>query len=399
VLTKALALYEFGRDGTVTPDRIRQSTHAVYPALGEELLDLFRGGIGQTRGWLAGQVSLIMEADLDCPDRRARAFYKLMEDASTFDASARKDAQKLRAQVMDMAAPYHPLRRTCDGLWGKDEAWVKALIANKLKRPWPDIEAGLFADLQECHPLLSFKGYPDAAALLNRYNVAQAQALLYFCKRLTVEAREDFKRILRYSKLARLMHRITSLGVGHYLFEFTGPASTMRETSRYGPQMAQFLPSLLRCQNWSMKAELVLPHVRGIRRFELSPADRLMPRWPETSEYDSTIESGLALKWGEERQSGWLLRREDEVFWRHQQTFTPDFSLTHEDGRRVFLEIAGFWTPEYIKHKRDILAAFRDERIILAVPSGKKEHYTDLGIRIIPYKTSLSPKAVLEAIA
>ncbi len=35
--------------------------------------------------------------------------------------------------------------------------------------------------------------YPDAAALLRRYNVAQLQAALYRAERLVVTASEDFK--------------------------------------------------------------------------------------------------------------------------------------------------------------------------------------------------------------
>ena len=86
----------------------------------------------------------------------------------------------------------------------KDE--VKADIARELGRPWSEIEKELYADVMTFQPLREFVGYPDAAALLSRYNVAQLQAALYRATSMTVEATDDFKTILRYAKLARLMH-------------------------------------------------------------------------------------------------------------------------------------------------------------------------------------------------
>ena len=62
---------------------------------------------------------------------------------------------------------------------------------------------------------------------------------------------------------------------------------------------------------------------------------------------------------------GGLFWREAEILWKDQHTFIPDFVLRHEDGRQVFIEIAGFWTPEYIKQKRVNLDQFRNELIVL----------------------------------
>jgi len=57
--------------------------------------------------------------------------------------------------------------------------------------------------------LEEFTGYPDAAAFLSRYNVAQLQACLYRAESMTVTAARDLKTILRYAKLAKLLHEIT----------------------------------------------------------------------------------------------------------------------------------------------------------------------------------------------
>ena len=72
------------------------------------------------------------------------------------------------------------------------------------------------ADVVECHRLEAFAGYPSGEALLARYNVAQVQVALFRAVEMIVWASDDFKTILRYAKLARLMHSIRLLSDGRY---------------------------------------------------------------------------------------------------------------------------------------------------------------------------------------
>ena len=382
--------------GRVVPDRIKQS-QTEYVGYAERMLELFRNGVGKTRRDLEREVERILDADSFAPLRRAKAFFKLLEEVSVFDTDESQKSWRLRKQIMELAAPYHPLKRLSEGLIGRDEKAVKEEIAAKVGQPWSEIEENLFNDVMEFHKLASFQGYSDAKELLNRYNVAHAQGVFYECTRMRVEAKSDFKRILRYAKLARLLHFITRVGDSHYTFEFTGPASDMRETRRYGPNMAKFLASLLRCQDWKMDAVIVVPW--GTAHYSLSPGDGLRPSWEEKKdEFDSSIEEAFVEKWGTGLHDGWTLLREAEILWKDQHTFTPDFVLRHEDGRQVFIEIAGFWTPEYIKQKRLNLDQFRNELIVLAVPDDIQDKYRDMGCPVVSYKGRLLIGPVLKAL-
>jgi predicted nuclease of restriction endonuclease-like RecB superfamily len=228
--------------------------------------------------------------------------------------------------------------------------------------------------------------------------VAQCQGVLLNCTKLVVDAKDDFKRILRYAKLARLLHQITRLEASHYRFEFSGPASVLRdETPRYGNEMAKFLPSLLRCKGWTLEADIKVG--RRMAKFHLSQADKLSPAWDEEANaYDSTLEENLLEKWGSGPRDGWSLAYEKEILWTGQHVFTPDFVLSHSDGRQVFLEIAGFWSPEYAVQKRATLERFKDATIILAVPDHLQERYSDLGKMLIPYKTRLFIQSVMDVL-
>ncbi len=47
---------------------------------------------------------------------------------------------------------------------------------------------------------------------------------------------------------------------------------------------------------------------------------------------------------------GWDVKREPTVLQAGQYAFIPDFSL-EKDGLNIYVEIVGFWTANYLKHK------------------------------------------------
>jgi predicted nuclease of restriction endonuclease-like RecB superfamily len=261
---------------------------------------------------------------------------------------------------------------------------------------WPDIEAGLYADVMAFQPLVSFEGYPDGPALLSRYNVAQIQACLYRALSMTIEAAADFKTILRYAKLARLLHEIMPLGPSRYRITFSGPASILRETRSYGVNFARFLPALLACKDWRMSAIIQTPW-KTKTRLELSDRDGFKSHLPPPEEFDSTVEEAFAAKFGPERD-GWRLIREGEVLHQGQSAFVPDFVFKHEDGTRVLMEIVGFWTPEYLAGKRQTLRQFHQHRILIALPERSVREDAAVGDNVILYKTALKLQPVLEAL-
>jgi predicted nuclease of restriction endonuclease-like RecB superfamily len=350
----------------------------------------------------------------------------LLDDAITFEQARPARPAALRRTVFRQASAMHPLVRTAGGLFEHEEMTVKADIAARLGRTWDEIDRDLFADVIDFHRLREFEGYPDAAALLARYNVAQAQVALFAAVSLTVWASDDYKTILRYAKLARLMHTIErddggndsppnpmggsrrseSLAPGsstasgkasRYVIRFDGPASILRETRRYGVAMAKFLPALIACRGWRLHAVIQTPRRGWAVALDLSPADRLNSHLPPPSEFDSDVESAFVEKWGSEKREGWSLHREAEILHDGQKVFIPDFVFRHEDGRRVLMEIVGFWTPEYLEAKLDTLRRFRSHRILVAVAEDLEQRLAELPTdNIIRFKSAVKIKDVLD---
>ncbi len=395
MLTRALAIADYDH-GHVYPDRLTRHKHARYVRHAERMLKIYRSGIGRTRQELHRAVHEVFAREPDCPVRRIDAFAKLLDDVSRYEHDRRGEAAGLRKTVFRLAAAAHPLVRCPDRQFPHEEAEAKAKIAAQLGRSWNDIDRELFADIREFHRLESFGGYADGLSLLARYNVAQVQAAMFDAASLTVWADQDFKVLLRYAKLAGLMHTIRSTGSGRYEFRFDGPASVLRVTRRYGVAMAKFLPALIACRGWRMHA-VVHTRRRGWNvGLDLSPEDGLTSHLPAPEEFDSRVEEDFARAWGSEKRDGWMLIREGEVLHRGQKVFVPDFAFRHDDGRSVLLEIVGFWTPEYLEAKAKTLRTFSGHRILLAVGASAGKQRSDWPAEAIRYRNRLHIEDVLE---
>ena len=395
MLTSEQSIVEF-KAGRAIPDRLTQSAHRHYIEYAEKMLSIYRDCVGWPRKQLHRKVESLFIDEPDCPTRRIQAFCKLLDDKSVYQTDRSGRAAKLRLKVFSKAARFHPLVEKADRLFEHDERMTKDQLADEIGLSWSEIERGLYADVMAYQRLERFDGYSNAAALLSRYNVAQLQACLYKAESVTVTATGDLRTILRYAKLANLLHEIARLGPSEYRITFSGPASVLHQTRRYGVNFAKFLPALLACKGWWMMAHMKTPWNTPAKLL-LSADDGFTSHLPSPDEFDSTLEESFAKKFGEERE-GWSLTREGEILYDRQRTFVPDFTFRHEDGTQVLLEIVGFWTPEYLEHKRQTLQKFRHHKILIAVPEKSISDGASIGKRTLVYKTTIKIKPLIQTL-
>lgn len=399
---QALAHFDYAT-GRVYPDRLSRVRHQEYLEIAERLLEIYRSGIGQTRQLLHQRVEEVFKELDDCPQRRISALIKLLEDRCQYGTDGKRQAAKLRLAVFQAAAPHHPLSERSPGIFGSQQIEVKRQIARDWKMSWPELERKLFCDVMEFHTLESFEGYSDGMELLARYNVAQVQAGLYRAVRMTLWARSDLKAIIRLVKLSRLMHTITRGPDGTYRFSLNGPASALRATRRYGVSMAKMIPGLLACRDWKMNALIPVGKSGRQLALQLTSQDGLTSPSQATDEFDSEVEADLMQKWNEVSLPAWKLTRESELLVHAQKVFTPDFVATHETGRQVFMEIVGYWTPEYLKSKVETLKCFSEHRILVIAQEEARPTLSQLPLEtqesIVWYKSNRIPiQQVLEAL-
>ena len=403
MLSSEQSIVEYA-DGQAFPDRLTQKRHAHYLDYATRMLRVYEHGIGRTRRDLHRAIEAIFTDELDCPTQRVAAFCKMLDDVGQYDEDARGQAADLRLRVFEFAAKYHPLVSCAEGIFEHTEAEIKSRVAQEVGMEWGQIDRALYADIIEFQTLKSFAGYPSAQAMLSAYNVAQIQACLYRATRMTLYLTGDFKRIIRRIRLLRLLHEIHRVdfvrtgrtgGAAEYRIDLSGPASLLHETRRYGVDMAKLVPVLLACEGWRLQATTLTPWKRPVF-LKLSHEDGLSSHLPPSEPFDSGVEEAFAKKWGDEPREGWRLFREDVILHEGQSVFFPDFVFRREDGLEAYLEVVGFWTPEYLAKKRETIAKFRGHRILLAVAEACVRQGAAIPGSVITYKTVIKLDAVLD---
>lgn len=264
-----------------------------------------------------------------------------------------------------------------------------------------ELSEALYADLPQ-NQILCHLPNLNAQALLDRYNLAQTQGLLYGATRMVIQAHRnqvgEYKKLFRYLKFFRLMFAVEGDLDSGYRITVDGPASLFAQTRRYGVQMAALLPALLNVSKWELTADVLLEEKQV--QFAIDSRANLKSHYPKPPDFDSMLESTFAQRFAK-LGSPWQLEREVQVVDLKGTVFLPDFALRHPDGRVVHLEIVGFWHPEYLKRKLEKIRAAQMSNLLLAVSERlalSDEALHDLPAQVIRFKGQLKPEAVLAAL-
>jgi uncharacterized protein len=152
-----------------------------------------------------------------------------------------------------------------------------------------------------------------------------------------------------------------------------GPLSIVRLTDKYGTAMAKLIPLIIFTDIWSIDAIILRKSISGVRktyRFQISNKDKDLPLFdaskvqPQSEsnmdsgsiyknaidDFDSIVEKKFMDKFLK-FSIGWnLIREPDPLILSNGKAFIPDF-VFEKYGIKVYLEIVGFWTSEYLKRK------------------------------------------------
>ncbi len=390
MLTADLAM-SWRRGGRIYPYLLKTEDAARLEEA-RALVAVFEEHAGRTRASLDAALQDYVGTGTDY--KILRGLIKLLLDRCEFENAIATDAAELRRALFLAAREFHPII---------DNEEVRAQLAKRVA-----LELGcatemvldnIYADLPENQILTSFESL-SAAELLDRYNLAQAQALLYRCTEMRLQftpqdaasARELFGAIKAY----RLIHAISGNAKDGYKIRLDGPVSMFHRSQKYGVQMAVFLPALLTCRNWRMSAEIISKPGTGAR-FELeSNQTQLRSHHFSETPYETPARETLSAKWAK-YDGEWKLEASSEVIDLGQSVFIPDFVLRHADGRRVYLEILGFWTPQHLKARMAEFAESGLKNFIIAAWDelrGSREPPARVPENVILFKRSLDPAIV-----
>src|SRR3989442_11981741 len=229
-------------------------------------------------------------------------------------------------------------------------------VSTKLGISPEAMERTLFSDLEDEVILREFKPL-DAERLLKQYNLSVTQTLLFKSLRVEFTASGNWKNIFRDVKRFGLIYSVER-GSDGFKVSLDGPLSLFKMTERYGTSIAKILPQIVASDSWSIRAEILARSRGRVYTFEadgrelksiiLSATDALLGGG-RPDQYDSTAEERFARSFLSYR-SGWALQREPEPLVAGTHVLIPDFSF-EKNGAKVYLEVVGFGTSDYLERK------------------------------------------------
>ena len=367
------------------------------------LCELFATHVGRPRGALEEALAELVGENTDYLLHRGLA--KLLFDRSEFETGSPIDPIELRRRVFAKARAHHPVaRQVGDPLHPVTRMQVLAEVAQELGLDAGAIEAALYADLEREQVLRSFDPI-EPRALLDRYNLALAQAVLLRASSLTVKISpgdpKRYRQLFRFIKFYGLIHTASGDGSCGYEVTLDGPSSLFALSSKYGLKLAEFLPALLLCKGWSLRANVLWGKERRAAFFELDERAGLRSHYPDRGVYVTEEERGLVQRF-EALETEWKIeRRPVLVDLDGRGVLVPDLVFRHPDGREALLEIVGFWRKGYLDSRLDLLRMHGPKNLVLAISKrlcGSREELGELRGEVCIFKDVIRAKDVLERI-
>lgn len=379
-------LFSYKRGAQLYPRFLRREQHLWA----DQVLGVIREHQHRPRGELQCALRAL---EGDSPDYRiVRGFAHLaLNDAEFSLATGELEPEALRRELFALAAE----RGAHSEIQARE---VLEIVAPRYQLEIETLREALYADLPENHLLAVLPDFtPDR--LIDRYNLAQAQGLLYSALSLRLTAHRnvpgEYRRLFQHLKFHGLMYAVEGHLDDGYQIYVDGPASLFKQTRKYGLQMAMFLPALLRISRWELEA--VLQRDGQELSYRLDSESPLKPLKAAPPAFDSLLEETFARRW-DKLGTVWRLEREVEIVDLKGTVFVPDFALRHLNGRVAHIEIMGFWHPDYLRRKLDKLRRAAMPNLIVAVSDRLNvgaEDFRDIPGPVIFFKGKLEPRQVL----
>lgn len=293
------------------------------------------------------------------PPKLARGLAHLAEKFIAVEEVNKRLLTRVRLEIFREAAKAHPV---------VDEALRQRIIravAERLRLSEAEVEGALRKIHEDELAIVSAPSITPQE-LVALYNTSLIQTLLFRSIRASFYVKASgstVKEIARGVKRLGLMYIARRAGEGIWI-DAEGPATVLRQTERYGTRFAKLVPYVISADDWRIEAEIAL---RG-RTYKFveskSTAPPLSRRDIEPVSFDSSAEQEFYAR----ISPMCSIEREPEALVIEGRLFIPDFKIGD-----LYVEIVGFWTPEYLARKYEKLSSAKvpflvlvDERLALS---------------------------------
>jgi Uncharacterized conserved protein len=207
-------------------------------------------------------------------------------------------------------------------------------------------EKYMYSDMEESKVIRAVN-ISSPEEVIKEYNLSLLQTILFKSYKVTFTLSGNWKEFIRTVKRLGLMYFAYPNPVR---VEVMGPYTLLKPSEKYGRNLALLVPYAVSAPTWRIEAEVILgKRNRRVYSLELGDFDLISSTYPEGKNFDSSVEEDFF--WAFRRVApDWRIEREPGPIVVNGRIFLPDFAV-EKDGLRVFLEIVGFWTEEYLKEK------------------------------------------------
>ncbi|WP_336037058.1 DUF790 family protein [Halobacterium yunchengense] len=359
--------------------------------LAARVLGTFQGHVGEERSALRESLT---DLEREAEDfKLVRGLAHLVERDAEFAVEAAVDPESARRVAFAAAEDVGVVH-------GGERERALSLAAERFPGDVgvDDVEASLYADRESREVLQAVAARWTPESLVAQYNLSLAQTALFDATEMRVRS-SDPRGLVSAVKRLGLLYEVVPLDDGGREVVLTGPDALFRHTRRYGTRFARVLRTVAASDDWRVEATV---DDRGTERLlELGPADVSVPDADPVTEVD--FDSGVEREFAARFQSldlDWTLSREPDVLAAGDRLMVPDFAFDYDYGsERVYFEIVGFWTPEYVEKKLAQLDA-TDEVLLVAVDRdlGVGEDVAARDHRVVEYAGSVRVKDVVDAL-
>ena len=352
--------------GRVIPKLLKLTPATIE--LAERILAHWRDGIGQQLGDLEDAAMVVLHQTRSLIV--AKGLQKLVVDGCTFRDAA--SAAELRERAFAVTA----IRLKTPSA---DPLAHRAALAAELGMDGETLSAQLYADLPDAAVLEA--GCPDnAATLIAHYNLAQCQGLLLTAKELTVTIHDrDIglrRKLLKALRFQRLLAEVRTAGDALQLV-ISGPGTVLDQASRYGLNLALFLPALACAKRWEATAWVQPLRTGSAARLELNNELGLVGDTHFLGFIPAeirTLEQELRAKRPE-----WTLEEPQVITLRSGEMMVPDVQI--RQGERVIpIELFHRWHSVALTRRLAQCAAGEVPELIVGVDRAvaKRSEHADL---------------------
>ena len=341
------------RKGTILPRYAKPSSSNDEAA--NFLIAAYQNHIGEKKKVLKALVAELEDKGYEY--RFVRALSLLLDRRSTFVCHCKVDPVDLRRKIFQITEQFGVPTTS------EKRQRIIDIVASKMSLSTKELEGYFYSDLDGELVLEKFSA-PSVSELLVEYNLSLTQTLLFDATELSFTASGNWQ---------NLFHAIKKFGLIYEVYrdnelwvKIDGPASLFKLTRRYGVGIAKLLPVIVANPEWIVKAKVLCRFTNEICDYKIESqknSELLKKSYLHTPTYDSSIEETFASQF-QALTSGWLLKREPEPVPAGKQVIIPDFSL-EKAGIKIYLEIVGFWTEEYLLRKIEKLKQVKTKMLLL----------------------------------